>query len=104
MISITYENKIAFRVLGKPVPQSRARHGKYHDYYDPKIVEYRERVKASALEALAHFTNWDSTTEKPLDMYLFIYLPIPTSWSKKSSVWRKRGLSYQQQSPIPQTF
>lgn len=92
MISITYENKIAFRVLGKPIPQSRPRHGKYHDYYDPKIVEYRERVKASALEALAHFTNWDGSTEKPLDMYLFIALPIPASWSKKKQCMAQEGL------------
>ena len=92
MISITYENKIAFRVLGKPIPQSRPRHGKYHDYYDPKIVEYRERVKASALEALAHFPNWDRYTEKPLDMYLFIYLPIPASWSKKRQCMANEGL------------
>lgn len=74
---------VNFMVEGTPVPKGRprfARRGKFVSTYSPKTtVDYETKVAEAAREAMGA----SEPLETPVGAYIYITLPIPSSYSKK---------------------
>lgn len=74
---------VNFMVEGTPVPKGRprfARRGKFVSTYSPKTtVDYETKVAEAAQIAMGS----SEPLETPVGAYIYITLPIPTSYSKK---------------------
>jgi Holliday junction resolvase RusA-like endonuclease len=74
---------VSFVVEGTPVPKGRprfARRGKFVSTYSPKTtVDYETKVADAAKVAMGS----SEPLETPVGAYIYITLPIPTSYSKK---------------------
>ena len=74
---------VNFMVEGTPVPKGRprfARRGKFVSTYSPKTtVDYETKVAEAAKEAMGS----SEPLETPVGAYIYITLPIPSSYSKK---------------------
>lgn len=74
---------VTFMVEGTPVPKGRprfARRGKFVSTYSPKTtVDYETKVAEAAQIAMGS----SEPLETPVGAYIYITLPIPSSYSKK---------------------
>lgn len=74
---------ITFMVEGTPVPKGRprfARRGKFVSTYSPKTtVDYETKVAQAAKLAMGS----SEPLETPVGAYIYITLPVPSSYSKK---------------------
>ena len=74
---------VNFMVEGTPVPKGRprfARRGKFVSTYSPKTtVDYETKVSEAARLAMGS----SNPLQTPVGAYIYITLPIPTSYSKK---------------------
>lgn len=74
---------VTFMVEGTPVPKGRprfARRGKFVSTYSPKTtVDYETKVSEAAKLAM----GISEPLETPVVAYIYITLPIPSSYSKK---------------------
>lgn len=81
---------ISFTVYGEPVAQGRPRATTVKGYvrmYDPaKSRNYKDYVRLAAAEHAP-----DRLIESAIGLKLFVYRPIPKSWSKKKQEQAERG-------------
>jgi len=74
---------VNFMVDGTPVPKGRprfARRGKFVSTYSPKTtVDYETKVSEAAKAAMGS----SEPLETPVSAYIYITLPVPSSYSKK---------------------
>jgi Holliday junction resolvase RusA-like endonuclease len=85
-------NAISFTIPGIAIAKGRARFSRQGGFvrtHSPeKTVKYENLVKLMASEAMAGVDLF----KRPLALYIAIYMPIPTSWSKKRQELALRGL------------
>jgi Holliday junction resolvase RusA-like endonuclease len=85
-------NEITFTVPGEPVAKGRAkfaRRGAFVTTYTPeKTVRYENLVRLAAQEAMRGANPFD----RPVELTVAIFLPIPQSWSKKKQEKARTGL------------
>jgi Holliday junction resolvase RusA-like endonuclease len=85
-------NEIIFTVPGEPVAKGRAkfaRRGAFVTTYTPeKSVRYENLVRLAAQEAMRGADPFD----RPVELTVAIFLPIPQSWSKKKQEKARTGL------------
>ena len=74
---------VTFSVDGDPVGKQRARYAKRGNYvqtYTPdKTRNYESLIKEAAIQAMGS----NEILETPVNLYLYIRVPIPKSYSKK---------------------
>jgi Holliday junction resolvase RusA-like endonuclease len=83
-------------LAGEPEPKGRPRariaggYGKQfvHFYQPPETAAYEKRIKDRAQDAVKGLKPIEG---KPIGLLIRVYLPIPTSWSKKKQCAALRG-------------
>ena len=76
---------LVFKIEGVPVPKGRprfARRGNYvQTYTDKKTMSYEELVAFTAKQAMGS----GKLINGPVEMFLYIRLPVPKSYTKKAT-------------------
>lgn len=79
---------ISFFIPGEPVAKGRARSTKSGFHYTPeKTIRYESTVALFGNQAMAG----KDIIINPVNMELFIFMPIPGSWSKKKQERAHKG-------------
>lgn len=76
-----------FVIYGKPMGKQRPRLGKGFTYTPKETVNYENLVKYSFLDQVKDWVM----TDKPIEMQITAYFPIPNSTSKKNKELMRSG-------------